>query len=123
MNVQGDEPLIEGFVIDAAVEALAETPEAPMATVVHRAEPDALDDPNRVKVVLDRARPRALLLARRFRSARDGGDAPLWQHVGLYAYRREFLRASCRSRRRRRARRGARAAARARARAPDPLRR
>ena len=39
---------------DAAVAALQETPEAPMSTVVHAAEPDHIDDPNRVKVVVDR---------------------------------------------------------------------
>ena len=39
VNVQGDEPLIEGFVIDAAVAALEADAEAPMSTVVHRAEP------------------------------------------------------------------------------------
>ena len=54
VNVQGDEPLIEGFVIDAAVAALEEAPEAPMSTVVHAAEPGGIDDPNRVKVVFDR---------------------------------------------------------------------
>ena len=37
VNIQGDEPLIEGFVIDAAVEALEADAEAAMATVVHRA--------------------------------------------------------------------------------------
>jgi 3-deoxy-manno-octulosonate cytidylyltransferase (CMP-KDO synthetase) len=92
VNVQGDEPLIEGFVIDAAVAALEETPEAPMATVVHRAEPADLADPNRVKVVLDR-RGFALYFSRApIPHLRDPGAAPpLWQHVGLYAYRREFL--------------------------------
>jgi 3-deoxy-manno-octulosonate cytidylyltransferase (CMP-KDO synthetase) len=92
VNVQGDEPLIEGFVVDAAVAALEESPDAPMATVVHRAEPDALGDPNRVKVVLDR-RGFALYFSRApIPHRRDAGvDAPLWQHVGLYAYRREFL--------------------------------
>src|SRR5688572_25407073 len=54
VNVQGDEPLIEGFVIDAAVEALEADPSAAMSTVVHELEPEALGDPNRVKVVLDR---------------------------------------------------------------------
>jgi 3-deoxy-manno-octulosonate cytidylyltransferase (CMP-KDO synthetase) len=92
VNVQGDEPLIEGFVIDAAVEALEADPEAVMATVVHEAEPGALEDQNRVKVVLDR-RGRALYFSRSpipFR--REGAPAPtIWQHVGLYAYRREFL--------------------------------
>src|SRR5262245_31694507 len=47
VNIQGDEPLVEGWVIDAAVEALAEDPGAPMATVVHPADADGLDDPNR----------------------------------------------------------------------------
>ena len=92
VNVQGDEPLIEGFVIDAVVEALARDPEAPIATLVHEAEPGAAADPNRVKVVLD-ARGRALYFSR---SAipylrEDREPATLWQHVGLYAYRREFL--------------------------------
>ena len=92
VNVQGDEPLIEGFVIDAVVAALEAAPEAPMATVVHAAEPDALDDPNRVKVVLDR-RGDALYFSRsRIPAVRDP-TAPVrfHQHVGLYAYRRPFL--------------------------------
>src|SRR5262245_10359080 len=33
VNIQGDEPLVEGPVIDAAVDALARDPEAPMSTV------------------------------------------------------------------------------------------
>jgi 3-deoxy-manno-octulosonate cytidylyltransferase (CMP-KDO synthetase) len=92
VNVQGDEPLIEGFVIDAAVAALEETPEVPMATVVHEADPGAQTDPNRVKVVLDR-RDRALYFSRSaIPFCRAGAPAPrLWQHVGIYAYRREFL--------------------------------
>lgn len=92
VNVQGDEPLIEGFVIDAAVDALLTEPATPMATVVHAARPEALDDPNRVKVVLDR-RGFALYFSRSPIPARRDADAAplLWQHVGLYAYRRAFL--------------------------------
>jgi len=91
VNVQGDEPLIEGFVIDAAIEALIEDPDVPMATVVHALEPDALDDPNRVKVVLDR-RGRALYFSRSPIPHGRGPTQPVrWQHVGLYAYRRDFL--------------------------------
>jgi 3-deoxy-manno-octulosonate cytidylyltransferase (CMP-KDO synthetase) len=92
VNVQGDEPLIRGDVIDAVVAALEEDPDAPMATAVHAADPEALDDPNRVKVVLDR-RGRALWFSRqRIPALRDPGAAPrYWQHVGLYAYRRPFL--------------------------------
>jgi 3-deoxy-manno-octulosonate cytidylyltransferase (CMP-KDO synthetase) len=92
VNVQGDEPAIEGFVIDAAVEALRRDGDAPMATLVHAADADVLDDPNRVKVVLD-CRGRALYFSRSpVPHVRAGQPAPtLWQHVGLYAYRRDFL--------------------------------
>jgi len=106
VNVQGDEPLIEGFVIDAAVEALllsasdlrsearsieARAARCSMSTVVHRAEPEAWDDPNRVKVAVDRDGfalyfSRAPIPYRR----RETGIVPL-QHVGLYVYRRDFL--------------------------------
>ena len=90
VNVQGDEPLIEGHVIDAAVGALEEDPGAAMSTVAHPAEPEDLDDPNRVKLVLDR-RGRALYFSRsRIPYEREPG-APRLQHVGLYAYRRPFL--------------------------------
>jgi 3-deoxy-manno-octulosonate cytidylyltransferase (CMP-KDO synthetase) len=92
VNVQGDEPLIEGFVIDAAIEALESDPGAAMSTVVHPLDPGAESDPNRVKVVLDRA-GRALYFSRAAIPYRRA-DAPAprrLQHVGLYAYRREFL--------------------------------
>jgi 3-deoxy-manno-octulosonate cytidylyltransferase (CMP-KDO synthetase) len=91
VNVQGDEPLIEGFVIDAAIEALLRDDRAAMSTVVHRAEPEAFEDPNRVKVVVDSAGfalyfSRAPIPYRR----KDTGIVPL-QHVGLYVYHRDFL--------------------------------
>ena len=92
VNIQGDEPLIEGFVIDAAVSALEESPEADMSTVVHRAGPDALADPNRVKVTLDRAGFALYFSRAAIPHAREGtAHAPVLQHVGLYAYRRAFL--------------------------------
>lgn len=90
VNVQGDEPLIEGFVIDAAVEALLEDPETPMSTVVHALEAEALEDPNRVKVVLDRS-GYALYFSRSAIPHARRGTPACWQHVGLYAYRRPFL--------------------------------
>ena len=91
VNIQGDEPLIEGAVIDAAVDALVAAPGVPMSTVVHPADPDALGDPNRVKVVMDLS-GRALYFSRSpIPYVRDGASMRIWQHVGLYAYRRAFL--------------------------------
>jgi len=92
VNVQGDEPLIRGFVIDAAVDALLAEPEAVMSTVVHAADLDGLDDPNRVKAVLDR-RGRALWFSRAtIPYPRNPEARPTWwHHVGIYVYRRPFL--------------------------------
>ena len=92
VNIQGDEPLIAGRVIDAMVEQLLADPGAPMATVAHGAAPGAEQDPNRVKLVVDRA-GRALYFSRApipyVRDASAG--VRVWQHAGLYAYRRDFL--------------------------------
>lgn len=91
VNVQGDEPLIEGFVVDAVVAALREAGDAPMATAAHVMDPAGVDDPNRVKVVLD-TQGHALWFSRSPIPFHRSGPAPDWlQHVGLYAYRREFL--------------------------------
>jgi len=86
VNVQGDEPLIAGFVIDAVVEALREDPGAHMATAVHAASERELRDPNRTKAVVDEA-GRAVAFSR----ALPGGGLRALQHVGIYAYRRGFL--------------------------------
>jgi 3-deoxy-manno-octulosonate cytidylyltransferase (CMP-KDO synthetase) len=90
VNVQGDEPLIAGFVIDAAVDLLLRDPSLSMGTVVHPLDPGGAEDPNRVKVVLDR-RGRALYFSRSPIPHVRGELPPRWQHVGLYAYRRDFL--------------------------------
>ncbi|MEE8580933.1 MAG: 3-deoxy-manno-octulosonate cytidylyltransferase [Myxococcota bacterium] len=92
VNVQADEAMIQTFVIDAAVEALLEDDTTPMATVVHEAPEAALDDPNRVKVVLDH-RGFALYFSRaRLPALQDASStARYWQHAGVYVYRRSFL--------------------------------
>jgi len=92
VNIQGDEPLIEASVIDAAVDALRADPLVPMATVARAAEIDELADPNSVKVVVDR-RGRALYFSRSpipWRAS-EGAAGTHLRHVGLYAYRRDFL--------------------------------
>ncbi|MDZ7617352.1 MAG: 3-deoxy-manno-octulosonate cytidylyltransferase, partial [Patescibacteria group bacterium] len=92
-NVQGDEPLIDPETIDRAIRPLLDDPALSMATVRHRlTDPQRIADPNVVKVVCDH-RGRALYFSRSpIPHIRDAGtEAVYWQHVGLYAYRREFL--------------------------------
>ena len=99
VNLQGDEPGISGAAIDLAISILEKNPEAMVATLatpIHSKE--LLDDPACVKVVLDK-QGRAMYFSRSpIPHARDWCDELLdnkktnfLQHVGLYAYRREFL--------------------------------
>jgi len=93
VNVQGDEPEIEPGHIDRVVELLAARPECPMSTLAAPlTDPADFTDHNVVKVTL-RLDGTALYFSRApIPHDRDrAGLAPPLRHVGLYAYRREFL--------------------------------
>lgn len=99
VNVQGDEPELSGASIDFVIRLLQEHPLAAMSTL---ATPircrEQLDDPACVKVVLD-DEGRALYFSRSViphprqwdESLLRANPPNFFQHVGIYAYRREFL--------------------------------
>lgn len=97
VNVQGDEPLIAPETIDTAVALLAE-PGDSMGTL-RRTLTDHEEwlNPAVVKVVVD-MRGDALYFSRApVPFTRPGHPAaPVWKHIGLYVYRREFLLAIAR---------------------------
>ena len=94
VNVQGDEPLIP----PAAIDQLAETLAASSADMATLASPlnnhDDMLNANVVKVVTD-ARSEALYFSRAGipfnRDKSQTGLANSMQHIGLYAYRTQFL--------------------------------
>lgn len=102
VNVQGDEPEISPSAIDRVIELLEANPAANMATLATPIRaPEQLTNPACVKVVFDNE-GRALYFSRSqipfLRDPPDDGDSspfndpPLWfQHLGLYAYRRDVL--------------------------------
>jgi 3-deoxy-manno-octulosonate cytidylyltransferase (CMP-KDO synthetase) len=90
VNIQGDEPFLPGGAVDRAVELLERDAAASMATLAVPVEPEEVDDPNVVKVVLDK-HSRALYFSRR--AVPYGGEKLGYlKHVGLYAFRRDYLR-------------------------------
>ena len=103
VNVQGDEPEIAGTSIDLAVKMLIDNPDAVMSTLATPIRnPQQLEDTSCVKVVFD-ANGRALYFSRSVIPHPRGGiqqehfTQPLfYQHIGLYAYRRDFLLRLCR---------------------------
>ena len=99
VNVQGDEPEIPGDAIDRAIGMLVEDRAAAVATLATPIRSrEMLEDPACVKVVMDE-RQRALYFSRSpIPCAKVWQDDLLqteppvfYQHIGLYAYRRDFL--------------------------------
>ena len=92
VNIQGDEPLIDPNAIDAAVIPLLEEPAIAMGTLKKRIEdPAELIDPNVVKVVTDRFENAIYFSRATIPFSRDGENVPVFKHIGLYVYRRDFL--------------------------------
>lgn len=99
VNIQGDEPELEADNIDLAVRLLRDNAAAQMATLaVPIRSREQLDAASCVKVVCG-ANGRALYFSRcpipfvRDQSPDEllAGDSPWLLHIGLYAYRRDFL--------------------------------
>ena len=103
INVQGDEPLLDAALIDAAADSLCKDPTIRMATLQQKiTSRDDLCNPDVVKVVSDRD-GYALYFSRAplpyCRETGEGVDriqdmptsCSVFKHIGLYAYTREFL--------------------------------
>jgi len=93
LNIQGDEPEIDPAPLDRLVESLAADDTCRMGTLACPFPPAADPrDPNCVKVVRDR-RGRALFFSRAMIPwpRESEATAPWLLHLGVYAYRRDFL--------------------------------
>ncbi|MFH1791401.1 MAG: 3-deoxy-manno-octulosonate cytidylyltransferase [Candidatus Omnitrophota bacterium] len=114
VNIQGDEPMVRGIMIDNLITALESHKDAEMATVVRKiTDKHDVMNPNVVKVVLDR-KGYALYFSRSPIPyvREDGAQASMfnpmnwfadtggiadklhlgfYKHIGLYAYTKDFL--------------------------------
>ncbi|HEU5116890.1 MAG TPA: 3-deoxy-manno-octulosonate cytidylyltransferase, partial [Isosphaeraceae bacterium] len=96
VNLQGDEPEMSAEALDQVVTLLKNDPDAPMATLCTPIRDEAVyRDPSCVKVVSS-SNGRALYFSRSpLPCYRDGlppsGSVLAHLHLGLYAYRRDFL--------------------------------
>lgn len=94
INVQGDEPLVPPEMVGQLAEFLSRHQAVPMASVMVRLpRPEDADNPNIVKVVVDRE-GFALYFSRSripFARSPQAPGPPLWKHLGLYGYQRHFL--------------------------------
>jgi 3-deoxy-manno-octulosonate cytidylyltransferase (CMP-KDO synthetase) len=92
VNVQGDEPMIDPSTIDRAAEPMLNDASVKMTSLMCRCPDDELDNPACVKVVVNKFNDALYFSRARIPFARQPDSYQVvMQHVGLYAYRREFL--------------------------------
>lgn len=98
VNVQGDEPMIPGELINQVAASLELAPAAAMSTAAMRIkDEEELNNPNVVKVVFNR-KGEAMYFSRaaiphvRDNQSAQGPGVTAYRHIGLYAYRAEFLK-------------------------------
>jgi len=91
INLQGDEPFIKPHMLKQLVEPflLGEKPD--MTTLAYPLNRDRHQEPGSVKVITD-IHGNALYFSRApIPYFRTENKAPVYQHIGIYAFRRDFL--------------------------------
>lgn len=100
VNIQGDEPLVTGELIDRLAQVFVDDPKMDMATLAHPISAEELQSMNSVKVVTN-CRDEALYFSRypmpysRLSAAEAGSMDGCLKHIGMYAYSRNFLKQFC----------------------------
>ncbi|MFC1558242.1 3-deoxy-manno-octulosonate cytidylyltransferase [candidate division KSB1 bacterium] len=99
LNIQGDEPLLEGEMLDSLAKPLIEDETVYSSTLVKRiTEERELTDPNLVRVILDKDGyalyfSRSIIPYYNYSDNKDEwiNNHTYYRHIGLYGYRLDFL--------------------------------
>ena len=92
INVQGDEPLIEPDLIDELAEEFFTDENLQMATVATElTDAEEMKNPNNVKVIFDKNNNALYFSRSLIPFPRNAGNSKVYKHIGIYAYRRNFL--------------------------------
>lgn len=91
VNIQGDQPILDSAMIDEAVKPMLEDHNILMSTLKIKIEKEDYNNPDVVKVVTDE-NDFALYFSRSLIPySRDKVAVDIFEHVGLYVYRKSFL--------------------------------
>lgn len=98
INIQGDEPLVTGVLLDQLVAPFFDVEGLEMSTLAHPMERSDLKDPSQVKVILNKWSD-AIYFSRfpipYSRHEEIKSSLACLKHIGLYAYSRSFLETFC----------------------------
>jgi 3-deoxy-manno-octulosonate cytidylyltransferase (CMP-KDO synthetase) len=92
LNIQGDEPLVDPRQLSLLIQAF-QSDEVQIATLVTKnIEPADLNNPNRIKVVVNHKNDALLFSRSAIPSLKFSSNFSPLRHIGLYAYRTTILK-------------------------------
>ena len=92
VNIQGDQPFMDPSMLEEAVQPVLDDPSLDIATLMHPIhKQEDLDDTSVVKVVTDRAGFALYFSRSLIPHPHKLIPHTVYEHVGLYVYRRDFL--------------------------------
>lgn len=98
LNIQGDEPLVTGSLIDSLIDPMLRELDLEMATLAQEISIEELSSEHAVKVVINQ-KSEALYFSRYpipySRKRPEGEISGCLKHIGMYAYRSQFLKKFC----------------------------
>lgn len=98
LNIQGDEPLLKGAWIDKLIAPFHTDSKLQMGTLAHPIEESELSSPSVVKVILSKE-GNGIYFSRHAipytRQTFQESPNLCLKHIGLYAYRKDFLKTFC----------------------------
>ena len=103
VNIQGDEPMVTAQLIDGLAGVFTAEPELEMATLAHPITLEEFQSMNAVKVILNNKNEAIYFSRYQIPYSRmapiveDGYVKGCMRHIGMYAYRKDFLKKFCES--------------------------
>ena len=91
INLQGDEPFIKPLMLEQLISPYLAGERPDMTTLAYPLEQDKYNNPGTVKVILDQLQNAIYFSRAPIPYYRTEHSAPVYNHMGLYAFRRDFL--------------------------------
>ena len=91
INLQGDEPFIKPSMLKTLVQPYLDGERPDMTTLAFPLAKEKYHDPGAVKVLIDQNQHAIYFSRAPIPYYRADGTAPVYNHMGLYAFRRDFL--------------------------------
>lgn len=91
INLQGDEPFIQPAMLQALIQPYLDGERPEMTTLAFPLAKEKYTDPGAVKVITDINKNAIYFSRSPIPYYRTDSSAPVYHHIGLYAFRRDFL--------------------------------